>query len=539
MTEEERRRLQAAQAAPAPVPVATGFDANGQPVAVPSVVTTTTQPVDDTSRATAWAEPTPEIAKALEDRTAAAKAEKNLVQERTAANVQIEAHEAEGIKQEAEARARYLKEREDLKKANDAEVARLMLEQKQAREDLAATKPGSYLGDMSMPRRFLAALGMGLGTYATAWGVQNTAFEIYKENEKAYREKQEASLTAKAKRLAALTGDIKAARELMVTGQAEILNRERAQMETLKAQTQAYVKRVPQAALAGKEAETKLDKEIAENDLKQANLFMAHVTEGGQHHGERVSTQVTEGRAAAGGAPSAPAVEAHQAALEKKLAMENLATLVEKNPAAWKEYQNAVKQELQNAASEGSTIGRVIQTAQGTGFAPVAIDQRLKTKEARAINAAIAPLVTAKAREMDPIGALNKDAYINASKSLNIVTAPPAELATKAREYGAIAGRQAGALAPLVNRGMPAAPTSIGAVEASGIVPPGGKIGGRPAAGERFAPATRKAPRLSPQQSAERTKLMDYRAKWLGKDPSKVAAADEGLRLLRQSTGGE
>lgn len=264
----------------APIPVQTAQDpSTGQAVAVPSIVTTTRDPVENNS--TTQVVEGPKLLAAEAGVKNAAEAEKEIVNAKTGIAVAHEAIQAQGADTEAEQRAKYEAERDALKVATDARIAQSMAEQKAAREAMRKEKPTTYMEDLSPIRRALTALSLGAGSYASSMtGGPNTAMQIYQSFEAADRKKKEDQLSLKAQRLADTTGDIKAAQDFYTNGMLGIQNREMARLGYFKSAIEAQMKRVPQAAVAGEEAKTLIDKSSAEKELAQQNLLAAkHTTE--------------------------------------------------------------------------------------------------------------------------------------------------------------------------------------------------------------------------------------------------------------------
>lgn len=282
--------------------------------------------------------------------------------------------------------------------------------------------------DASPLRKFASAIAIGAGAYASKMnGGPNDAFEIYKEQEDNFRRAQEANLKRQVEKMQA-SG--KAADEILKyfdQGHKQIDMTFSARNDLALKQVAAVKATVPQAAARADEAMAQLRQRGAELDRN----FVTNYDE------EKRSSEQTSSGDNVGKTPQVDAStkQAVITARETAKSMNDLGNFIKANPKAWQEYQKAAKEEAElEAAKQGNE--KLISSLQGIGAAKVSIDQRLKTPEARKINAMVAPMITAKAREMDPIGALNKDAYINASRSLNIFTGPPKEISEKAYEYG-------------------------------------------------------------------------------------------------------
>jgi hypothetical protein len=335
-------------------------DASGQAAIVPFTSTTVRGPSTDTRSETARTLPTEQI-KAAEVKVAtAADSGRKAEEARIARDVKVEGIEADSAQKEADILANAARERDALKAQSDRMIAEGMAEAKAARQDLAGTKQGSYLDDMSMPRRFLTALSLGLGTYASAYGVQNSAMEIFKSNEAAYRAKKEAELKNKAQRVLDATGNIQAARNIWIDGQVDINNRVMVQRDVLKAQTMAQTKRVPQAAMSGQKVLAQLDKDNAADELKQANLFALKTSSGSTTQGAQTSTTTVEGTKPGEAGPKMPGMsdaEAKKAMYGTQIldAVKKIKTLPDPSDEDLRKFnRNAMGM---RAAAENSTKG--------------------------------------------------------------------------------------------------------------------------------------------------------------------------------------
>ncbi len=117
-----------------------------------------------------------------------------------------------------------------------------------------------------------------------------------------------------------------------------------------------------------------------------------------------------------------------------------------KNPKAFAEVQKAMAGEAKANKSPGAftAAGRML------GVTPVDMAERMKNSspEAREIHALLAPLITAKARELDPVGALNEGSMGAARDHLGLSSLSPKELAKLANDYEGKFRRKADAAVP-------------------------------------------------------------------------------------------
>jgi hypothetical protein len=534
---------QGAVAVPGGPPVAT--DASGVPAVVPYESTTVRGPSTDVRNETTKTVPTPEIVTAQGKVGSAADALRSAEVAKADRNVKVEGIEADAAKDEAQARADRLKEREDLKRNTDKQIADLMAGQKIARDELLATKQGSYLDDMSMPRRFLQALSLAAGTFASAYGAQNTALEIYKANEEAYRHKKENEIQAKAKSVLAYTGDIKAARDAMTDGQAEILNRENAQLATLKAQTQAHIKRVPQARVAGEEAIAKLDMELAQNELKQANLFAEKVSNGSTQQGAQVSTTTVTGTkpgdAAGPKLPGMSDAEAKKAMYGTQIldAVKKIKSLPEPSDDDLRQFnRNAMGM---RAAAENSTKGLTgplrVAALRAFGVSPESLVEGIKDPRVQEtlLNYAVAGGLIIR----DQSGA----AITNAEDINNAMQRLPQAGEARQVKRGKLDSVEKNGQLMLQLAGPGAAarlalPTPGATQPAPAIATPAPSQSVAPSA-PAAQPAPRKAPRFTAEQSKDYEKLSRIYQTYQKTDPERAAKARELMRSLRREIGGE
>jgi hypothetical protein len=491
----------------------------------------------DVHKSTTSTVATPEILGAQAQVARATDAEKAAREAKTGVDIQIEQANADAATREAEIRAQRMRDSEAIQKANAAETARLIAEQKAARADLAATKPGTYLDDMSMPRRFLTALSLAGGTYASAWGVQNGAMEIYHSNEKAYRENQEAKLAARAQRLASATGDIKAAQDMLVAGQANILNREILQLADLKAKTEAQIKRVPQAALNGQAAIAQIDKATAEKELQQANLFAQKVEGGSTTRGvEHSETNVVGTKP--GGSTAGPPKEAGQvlnAAGQARLVAraKELPELSADDVHQMGEDIIAADRLDKSSAESGvrqgfNRAGKALLPSvfPESGYANVDPKKAEKWQILRELNRSqVASEFGARlAGNPDALRSTEEgrlpnstDSPENARRKENEIyqrSADANSLLTESKKAAQVASVQPGA-----------APNPLQPPPASAPAP--------------AAPAARKAPRFTSEQSKDYEKFSKLYRDNQKTNPARASRASEGMRLLRQAIGGE
>lgn len=287
---------QGAAGAQVPGGPAVATSADGSQGVLPYTSATVKDPsVNKTSQST-QAQKTPEIRGAEGAVDEAANKARAAVEAQTGANVAKEAITAEGMQGEADIRGEHERLREELRKQNNALISKALAAQEKAREELRTHKATTYEEDQGPLRRFVEAIGLGLGAYGAARsGGPNTVFQIYQSNVEQHRKKQEGLLAAKVRKVEDSTGDIGLARQLLVDGMAQIQNREIVSLERAKSLVAAKVARVPQAANAGMAATAEIEQKQAEKKLEQANMFAKHITSGQQTQGAERSVTSVEG----------------------------------------------------------------------------------------------------------------------------------------------------------------------------------------------------------------------------------------------------
>jgi hypothetical protein len=530
---------QGAVAVPGGPPVAT--DASGVPAVVPYESTTVRGPSTDTRNETTRTVATPEIKEAEVKVAAAADAGRKAEEAQIARNVQVEGIEAGSAEKEADILARAAKDRDDLKAQSDRMIAEGMAAAKNARQELAATKQGSYLDDMSMPRRFLTALSLGAGTFASAYGVQNSALEIFKSNEAAYRAKKEAELQRKTQAVLDATGNIQAARNIWIDGQVDINNRVMVQRDVLKAQTLAQTKRIPQSEITGQKVLAQFDKDTASDELKQRNLFAIKQSNGSTEQGAQVTTATVTGTkpgdAAGPKLPGMSDAEAKKAMYGTQIldAVKKIKSLPEPSDDDLRQFnRNAMGM---RAAAENSTKGLTgplrVAALRAFGVSPESLVEGIKDPRVQEtlLNYAVAGGLIIR----DQSGA----AITNAEDINNAMQRLPQAGEARQVKRGKLdsvekngqlmlqlAGPGAAARLALPTPGATQpAPTTTTPTPVQTVAP------SAPAA----QPAARKPPRFTAEQSKDYEKLSKIYQENRQANPAKAARAQEAMRMLRQT----
>jgi hypothetical protein len=294
----------------------------------------------------------------------------------------------------------------------------------------------------------LAALGAGLGAFAaTRSGGVNHAQAVLDRSADMFRQKELHRFEQEEK----------------AVGGAE-RSRERAEVRA-DVQTAALYRKFAQEREAVLRRFGAKDAQVTQDSLLQQNLAKAaEIDSGWQNKVADISRQAANDKAtraaqyAAAGAANANAEQtrAETAALkagggkplthvEREKAegfeqganqMKAAADLIENNPAAWKEYQKAAKEQKQaDELAKTKLAGDAVGLARYMGQSAFALEQRLTSPAAKEIHASLAPVAAAKARQLDPVGALNEGALRAGWDHLGILTRNPAAIVKEIRTF--------------------------------------------------------------------------------------------------------
>ena len=208
--------------------------------------------------------------------------------------------------------------------------------------------------------------------------------------------------------------------------------REIAALEETVAQAEAKLKAigVDEASIQGNAGIVKLKQAILDKRLAREEGLRATV----ESQSAWNNTRTTGGAGSAGQrTASIEALEAEQDAQ----ATERFATLVDKNPKAYDDVQKAMNEAARVANAEKIKlfgIGGAVTAGKGWGMIANDVQARLKGNPAALeIFSALSPVVTAKAREADPQGAINQDATDTAMERLGLRSRAGAAVAAEAR----------------------------------------------------------------------------------------------------------
>lgn len=371
---------------------------------------------------------TPEILEAERKAAEAAKARVAAAKAEAEANLQIEQHERATAEErvrleqeDQERRAEELRQRQEsvARQSADAEQRRVEMEK--------AATPTTYYQDQSAPRRFMTAIILGLAEGANTQGGPSSAMQIYRANEASDRKQKEDRMTATEKAHGAAAGRLGDTQKRIDT-----LNEEIVKGRKMIAELGAVAKKIPTATVRAQKAMAELDTLIGEKQLEQQNLFAV------THTGEQVSKTsggstrtVTGEKAGSDAGPSYPERTGTAAAQGQSAQLAHAKDLITKHPEAYAEVQAAMRAEGKTTAGSKGLFSPLITAGKIVGVVPTSLDQRLTTPEARAIYSALAPVITAKARQLDPVGTLNLDSINKGQEHLGMATRAAADLGTE------------------------------------------------------------------------------------------------------------
>ncbi len=115
--------------------------------------------------------------------------------------------------------------------------------------------------------------------------------------------------------------------------------------------------------------------------------------------------------------------EKAEAAAQQAVAIDKAHKIMLANPKAWQELQDAKNEQSKANMVQKTKLGaEVYNTLAATGAINSQLEQRLKSKAAKELNAALGVVITAKARDSDPVGALNQEAVDRAEGDFGFLT---------------------------------------------------------------------------------------------------------------------
>ncbi len=178
-----------------------------------------------------------------------------------------------------------------------------------------------------------------------------------------------------------------------------------------------------------------IDKDVLINHANQAS---AGLKEG---YGEKANVHIQTSNAlqqqarmqaaqqAAGPSANLQEREKGEAAAAAAATMDRAQKFIAQHPEAYKQYQEALKAQAEANALQKTKVGaEVYNSAQFFGAANTAMEQRLNSPAAKEIHSLMTNVVTAKARQLDPVGALNQSSVDAGRDALGLMTRGAKEL---------------------------------------------------------------------------------------------------------------
>lgn len=344
----------------------------------------------------------------------------------------------------------------------NSQLGKLTEVEDRRRKDLEAnTKVTGYWEDKSVPAKVAAALMIGLNQYAQSgrgMGGGNKAYEIFQNAEAADRQKKldtytrskeflELAQTDKVKARAAYEAKVKDIDTLQIAA-ANSLEKN---LATLTAKS-----KIPGADAALQEWKAQKDQANAEKNQAVQQHLATQVNSG------QTTTTDTENRnKTPTNGPNSTSRQAAEGHAQIADSMKRFAEL-NSDKAVVAEVQKAIKDQQKVDAANSGIVKPLVQLGKAGDIIPMNLGSRLHSDKAREYYSLMAPAVAAKARELDPVGALNEGSLTAGTDYWNFGNASPKMLREQALEYVRRKGAMADAAVPgwMASRGKPAAPTN-------------------------------------------------------------------------------
>jgi hypothetical protein len=294
-----------------------------------------------------------------------------------------------------------------------------------------------------------AAIASGIGARAAAiTGTENTAMRVLENGATAFRQKQQMLYE---RELRGITDDkerLERANAYAIADEAGLLRKfARDRERTL------LIHGADEVRVKGDTILAKLDAGAAEREVASAGALytrqQAAIMQQAQVASARASANASNAQAQqtrvetsllqANGGKAIGHVEREKAEAAEASAnqMARAAQMIEKDPGAWKRYQAALKAQKETDAIAKSKIGGdPLALAQYFGQSALALEQRLKGDPAALdIHSNLAPVVAAKARQLDPVGALNEGALWAGRDHLGLLVREPKDISREIRTF--------------------------------------------------------------------------------------------------------
>ncbi len=299
------------------------------------------------------------------------------------------------------------------------------------KQDLSGQKYEGMWANRSNGDKAIAAISLAIGSYLNIKrGFENQPLKILTSAIEDDYKKWQDRYAAQERALVRSGGDATAAQQRFdVLSNAKKASLRQAAID--KGESMVAMTGNKEAQAAGQVLLANLKTQQAKDD--QAFYDKTNIEK--ESHSSNTDVDSTHLVPSGGAGKTGPAMEAGFAANN----LSRLRELIEKDPEGVKEWQRALNEQSKADALRGTKlIGDVVGVARGIGGAPVALEQRFKgahAETAREISSLMAQVETAKARELDPVGAINESVMIEARNKLGLLTRSPQELAKQVGLY--------------------------------------------------------------------------------------------------------
>lgn len=215
----------------------------------------------------------------------------NAMDEQSKSSILNEQAAAEAAAKQQKAAEEIEAKREELRRAEQERMAQEVSRRAQALDELEkASKVSSLYEDASPLRKFVSAIAIGFGAYASSMnGGPNQAWEIFKSKEDDYRKRQEAAIKKATDKVMLQTKSAEEARKYFDLSMEDLDKRQAAKLKIADLQLAAVQKANPEAAARAEEARSKVQIEYHDQKAKFLQGYDTTV----KHEG--TSTQTSSG----------------------------------------------------------------------------------------------------------------------------------------------------------------------------------------------------------------------------------------------------
>ncbi len=225
--------------------------------------------------------------------------------------VELEGVRAKAAQDAAKAAEETEKKREDMRQAEEKRRGEEVAARAQGLTEFEKTaKVSSLFEDMTPARRFLSAIAVGAGQWASVMGGgPNNAYQIFKDQEENHRKVQEAAIKKATERVMNQTKSAEEARKYFDTAMEDLDKRQVTKLKVLDLQLAALEKANPSAAAKAAEARAQVQIDYEKGKRDFISGYDTNVKETGK------STQESSGNKN----PTDPAI--HETADQRTMAL--------------------------------------------------------------------------------------------------------------------------------------------------------------------------------------------------------------------------